>query len=71
MVMFCMLISFWNIQYISNLLKKIIRVGFGFRILVMATKLYIIIMTVTSAPDCEEMQDRSAGLVNSCGRAVR
>lgn len=71
MVMFCMLTSFWKIQYISNLLKKIIKVGFGFRILVMATKLYTIIMTVTSAPDREGMQDRSAGLVNSCGRTVR
>lgn len=36
----------------------------------MATKLYTIIMTVTSAPDREGMQDRSAGLVNSCGRTV-
>lgn len=66
-----MLTSFWNIQYISNLLKKIIKVCFGFRISVMATKLYIIIMTVTSALDGEGMQDWSAGLANSCGRTVR
>lgn len=69
MLTFRMLTSFWDIQYISNLLKK--NVGFGFRISVMATKLYIIIMTVTSASDVEGMQDRSAGLANSCGRAVR
>lgn len=68
MVMFRMLTSFWDIQYISNLLKK---VGFGFRISVMTIKLYIIIMTVTSAPDGKGMKDRSADLANSCGRAVR
>lgn len=54
MVMFRMLTRFWDIQYISNLKNKI-KVGFGFRILVMATKLYIIIMAVTSAPDEEGM----------------